>query len=479
MAKSKNNFTRKQKPPVQFVGEHDKVPPQAVDIEEIVLGSIMLEADALTAIVNVLKPEIFYKESHQIICKAILQLHKRDDPVDILTVTNELINNKELELIGGGQVITNLTDRIGSTANIEYHMKILSQKHIQRELIRVGSEIVKDAYEDGKDVFDLLDSIEDNLALIWQPINMLKKKRTKDVGKSLEKAFSEETDETIFTKVYNTGYPIFDDKVETTHNKILLLAGAAADGKSRFVSSYMFRLLGKHTKNIAIKWVTLEDSAEDVSTFYFSSLSMLTIKDIKRKRINNNQREYLNNILKVYNTFDIEFTEESQKIREITKSFEVFCQQRPDKLNILIIDNLLSLMDRDDFGRDLNPMYDYVMAQILICKQRTKGLIIPIHHYRDAQMNKGNLHEGYRPRIDDLKGTEALRRVPNQVLLFNNPSKRKDLFKEYYGERKKILKNMFIVDPGKIRDDDNDDMSALMYFYADLGYCTFYEIPRV
>ena len=147
----------------ETVFEHGKIPPQALDLEEAVLGAMMLENDRLAEVIEVLKPEVFYKESHQIIFSAIQRLFGQNEPVDILTVTEELRKSGELDIAGGPYFITMLTNRIASTANIEFHSRIILQKFIQRELIRVSSEIIKDAYEDTTDVFDLLDKAENGL----------------------------------------------------------------------------------------------------------------------------------------------------------------------------------------------------------------------------------------------------------------------------------------------------------------------------
>ncbi|MEB3330839.1 MAG: DnaB-like helicase N-terminal domain-containing protein, partial [Candidatus Sericytochromatia bacterium] len=114
--------------------DHGRVPPQAVDLEEAVLGAIMLEKDALTAVIDVLKPEVFYKEAHQEIFRAITELFNKSEPVDILTVVNQLKLTGRLDIIGGAYYITQLTNRVASSANVEYHSRIIIQKHIQREL---------------------------------------------------------------------------------------------------------------------------------------------------------------------------------------------------------------------------------------------------------------------------------------------------------------------------------------------------------
>lgn len=143
--------------------EHGKIPPQATDLEEAVLGAMMLENDKLAEVIEILKSEVFYKEAHQKIYSAIIRLYGSNQPVDILTVSDELRNTGDLDLVGGAFYITSLTNRVASAANIEFHARIILQKYIQRELIRISSEIIRDAYQDSSDVFDLLDKAETGL----------------------------------------------------------------------------------------------------------------------------------------------------------------------------------------------------------------------------------------------------------------------------------------------------------------------------
>lgn len=167
-----NNFNEsvlKKRPPVKpayntFQAQNfGKLPPQALDLEEATLGALMLEKDALTKVIDILHPNSFYKDSHRLIYGAIRNLFERSEPIDILTVTNELKKKGELDIVGGPYYITQLTNRVASAANIEFHSRIILQKHIQRELIRISSETIRDAYEDTSDVFMLLDRAEKNL----------------------------------------------------------------------------------------------------------------------------------------------------------------------------------------------------------------------------------------------------------------------------------------------------------------------------
>ena len=145
-----------------------KVQPQARPLEEAVLGAAMLDKDALPVIIDILSKSSFYSDAHQAIYGAMLRLFEKSQPVDLLTVTEELKKSGEVDKIGGPYYLVELTNRVASAANIEYHARIISQKHIQRELIKVSTNIIRDAYEDTTDVFQLLDDAEQGLFKITE-----------------------------------------------------------------------------------------------------------------------------------------------------------------------------------------------------------------------------------------------------------------------------------------------------------------------
>lgn len=153
--------------------EIGKIPPQAVDLEQAVLGAMMLEKNAVNDTIDILTPASFYDPKHFYIYKAIRELFGNSNPIDLLTVTNKLRQEGELELSGGAVYISQLTSRVASAAHAEYHARIISQKYIQREIIRMCSEVLKDAYEETTDVFELLGKAESDLFAIAE--NNMKK----------------------------------------------------------------------------------------------------------------------------------------------------------------------------------------------------------------------------------------------------------------------------------------------------------------
>lgn len=169
-------ITRLKNPSV-LTGDIGKIPPQASDVEQVVLGAMMLEKDALNNTINLVTRETFYDPRHQYIYSAMQELFGNTKPVDLITVTEQLQKNGELEAAGGVAYLAQLTNRVASSAHIEFHARIIIQKHLKRELIKVSSEIIRDAYDDTVDIFDLLNTAESNLFQISES-NMTKQAST-------------------------------------------------------------------------------------------------------------------------------------------------------------------------------------------------------------------------------------------------------------------------------------------------------------
>ncbi len=230
-----------------------KIPPQARELEQAVLGALMLDKDALSIVIDILKPESFYEDAHQKIFYAIHRLFEKSQPVDILTVTEELKSTGNLEIAGGAYYITELTSRIGSAANVEHHARIISQKFIQRELINISNKVIEDAYEDTTDVFELLDRAEQNLFAIAEQ-NL--RRGSDSMSSLITKAIKEieaakEHDEMI------TGVPSgFVDLDRCTggwqKSDLIILAARPGMGKTSFVLSMARNAAVDFKKSIAI-----------------------------------------------------------------------------------------------------------------------------------------------------------------------------------------------------------------------------------
>src|SRR4030043_2213438 len=137
-----------------------KLPPQNIEAEQSVLGGILIENYAINKVVEVLQPDDFYRESHHKIYKSLIDLSERDEPADLITLTNELKNNGHLDSVGGASYVASLIDSVPTAANIDYYAKIVKEKSILRKLIQTSTEIITQSYEDRGDVEGFLDEAE-------------------------------------------------------------------------------------------------------------------------------------------------------------------------------------------------------------------------------------------------------------------------------------------------------------------------------
>jgi replicative DNA helicase len=273
--------------------EHGKVPPQAVDLEEAVLGAMMLEKDKLAEVIELLRPEVFYKTEHQLIFAAIQRLFAQVKPVDILTVTKELEQSGELDMVGGPYFITMLTNRVASSANIVFHTRILIQKHIQRELIRISSEVIKDAYEDTTDVFDLLDKAESNLFSVSETSL---RKNVRDMSSLIKEAINEIAagrSHEGHLKGVGSGFTEID-RVTTGWQKsdLIILASRPGMGKTAFALT-MARNIAVNFKK-AVAFFSLEMSSIQLVTRLISSETEIPSDKLKRGNLEDYEWEQLN-----------------------------------------------------------------------------------------------------------------------------------------------------------------------------------------
>ena len=273
--------------------DHGRVPPQATDLEEAVLGAMMLEQNALTNVVDLLKPEVFYRESHQKIFSVIQELFSAGQPVDILTVTEALKKKGELEIVGGAYSITMMTNRVASAANVEYHARIVLQKFLQRELIRISSEIIKDSYEDTTDVFDILDKAEQQLFAVSET-NL---RRNYDDMHSLVKEAVKQIEGAKNQEGHISGVPSGFaelDRVTAGWQKsdLIILAARPGMGKTAFVLSMARNMAVDFKKPIAV--FSLEMAGVQLVTRLIASEAELAADKLRRGQLEQYEWEQLN-----------------------------------------------------------------------------------------------------------------------------------------------------------------------------------------
>ncbi len=231
-----------------------KLPPQARELEEAVLGAVMIEQNAINDVSDILKDDSFYVDAHQRIWRAIRMLYQNQAPIDLLTVTEQLKKNGELDAAGGPFYVAQLTNKIGSAANVEYHARVLAEKYIQRMLIASSSEVLKEAYEDTTDVFELLDKAEKNLFTIAEN-NM--KRNSEDIQslvfKELEELNIRMNNSSDHLNGVASGFVDLDKATGGWQKSdLIIVAARPAMGKTAFTLALARNAAVDHKKPIAL-----------------------------------------------------------------------------------------------------------------------------------------------------------------------------------------------------------------------------------
>ena len=425
MTNDNQNKTRKSilKPTVNNPNEIGKLPPQAVELEEAVLGAMLLEREALSSVIDILSSDAFYKVQNGYVFAAMVALFNRSEPVDILTVTQELKRTGELEIVGGAYYVSALTNRIASSANIEFHARIVAQKYLQRELIRLSTETIKTAYEEGTDVFELLDETTKNIFEILD--NNVRKQHDKMstlIGKALEEidAAGRQKDGLLGVP---SGFTAMD-RITGGWQKsdLLILAARPGMGKTAFVVSMAKNAAVDFNKPVAI--FSLEMSSIQLVKRLISSETEIPQDKILKGNLENHEFVQLNERIKklavaplyIDDTPALSIFELRAKARRLKEN---------QKVELIIID-YLQLMSGSTDGKGMGNREQEISHISRGLKSLAKELEIPIIALSQLSRQVENRPGGSkRPQLSDLRESGAIEQDADMVMFIYRP--------EYYG----------------------------------------------
>ncbi|MDR0844408.1 MAG: replicative DNA helicase [Tannerella sp.] len=412
----KNNGGRKKNVVVQ-VSDAGRLQPQAREIEEAVLGALMLEKDAYYVVSEILKPESFYEKSHELIYQSIVDLAVSQRPIDMLTVTEQLRKNGNLEIVGGPFYISQLTGKVASTAHLEYHARIIAQKFLARELIRYTGVVQGKAFDETIDVEELMQEAEGELFKISQrnvkndaiQINPIIKKSWELIQSSAQREGM---------SGLRSGFHDLDKITSGWQNSdLVIIAARPAMGKTAFVLSM--------AKNMAVNF--------DIPVAMFS-LEMSNIQLVNRLIVN--VCEIPNEKIKSGQLASYEWEQLDYKIKELydakifvddTASLSVFELRtkarrlvREHGVQCIFID-YLQLMNAS--GMNFGSREQEVSMISRSLKGLAKELNIPIIAL--SQLNRGVENrqglEGKRPQLADLRESGAIEQDADMVCFIHRP----------------------------------------------------------
>ncbi len=402
---------------VSQLPDFGKVPPQAIDMEEAVLGAIMLEKEAVIAILDILKPESFYKETHKKIFKAISDLSLREYPVDLYTVTEELKNHNELESVGGPVYLTQLTSKIVSAANVDYHARIVAQKYIQRELIRVSTEIQTRSFDDSIDVTDLLDFSENALFQVAEgnikrevaPINAV----IKDAIREIEEAGKRE-DALVgipsgFTRL---------DRLTSGWQKseLIIIAARPSMGKTALALSMARNMSIDHGKNVAI--FSCEMSSIQLVNRLIIAETDIPGDKIRNGRLSEEEWKQLDTRIKKLVQAPI-FIDDTPAISIFELRAKCRRLKAQHKLDIVIVDYLQLMSGPDNAGSREQEVSNISRSLKSIAKELNVPIIALSQLNRSVEMRGGTK----RPLLSDLRESGAIEQDADMVVFIHRQEK--------------------------------------------------------
>jgi replicative DNA helicase len=400
-----------------------KLPPQALDLEEAVLGALMLEKDALSAVIDILKPNVFYKDAHQKIFEAIQVLFTESSPVDILTVTSQLRKMGALEMVGGAFYITELTNRVASAANIEFHARIISQKFIQRELIRISTDIINQSYEDTSDVFELLDYAEKNLFDIAQNNLRRDSRKMDDIVKESLKILESLKDKDDTLTGVPSGFTALDRMTNGWQKSdLVIIAARPAMGKTAFVLTCARNAAVQFNKPVVV--FSLEMSSVQLTNRLIAGEAEIEQEKIRKGKLLDWEWHQL--------TSKIGALSEAPLILDDTPALNVFefrakCRRLKAQYDIqMIIIDYLQLMQGKADGKGGGNREQEISSISRALKQVAKELNVPVialsQLSRAVESRPGG---SKRPMLSDLRESGAIEQDADMVLFLYRP--------EYYG----------------------------------------------
>ena len=403
----------------QINAQYGKLPPQAVDVEEAVLGALMLERDAYITVADIIDTPSFYKEEHQKIFDAIKKLSGKEKPVDLLMVTQELKDREQLDEIGGPGYITQLTRRVASAAHTEFHARIIAQKFIQRELIRVSSEIQTKSYDDTIDVDDLIDFSESSLFKVAEG-NI--KKETRPIKPVLIEAI-QQIEKARNQKDGLSGVPSgFTglDRITSGWQRtdLIIIAARPAMGKTAFVLSMARNIAVDHNRPVAI--FSLEMSSIQLVNRLISAETELGAEKIKTGRLEEYEWQQLNQRIKALDNAPL-FIDDTPALSIF--ELRAKCRRLKMQYNIeIIIVDYLQLMTAGTDTRGSREQEVSMISRSL--KAIAKELDVPIIAL--SQLNRSvESREGKRPQLSDLRESGAIEQDADIVTFIHRP--------EYFG----------------------------------------------
>lgn len=392
------------------------VPPQAVELEEAVLGALMLEKDSIIAVQEFVTPDAFYTEEHRLIYKAIEELSTELKPVDLFTVTERLKVKKELKKVGGAAYLAQLTQKVGSAANVEFHAKIIAQKYVQRELIRSATEIQRRSYDESTDVTALIGYAEGEIFKVAEGHVKRSVQSSKDI---LARALAQIEEASKNTSAFNgvpSGFTAIDRvTLGWQLSDLIIVAARPSMGKTAFVLTMARNMAVDHEAGVA--FFSLEMSSVQLMMRLIVAETGLNGNDVKSGRLTPEQWRHLESATKPLGSAPL-FIDDTPAL----SVFEFRSKARRLKIHndikIIIIDYLQLMTGNQDSKGNREQEVAFISRTLkAIAKELNVPVIALSQLSRATEMRGGSK----RPQLSDLRESGAIEQDADIVCFIHRP----------------------------------------------------------
>ena len=398
------------------------VPPQAVELEEAVLGALMLEKDSIITVQEFINPDSFYTEEHRLIYRAIEELSSELKPIDLYTVTERLKVKKELKKVGGASYLAQLTQKVGSAANIEFHAKIVAQKYVQRELIRSATEIQRRSYDESTDVTDLIGFAEQEIFKVAEGHVKRSVQSAADVlARTLAQIEENAKNKSAFNGV-PSGFMALDRvTMGWQTSDLVIIAARPSMGKTAFTLTMARNMSVDHEQ--AVAFFSLEMPAHQLMMRLVVAETGIPGNDLKLGRLSPEQWRHLESATKPLGSAKL-FIDDTPAL----SVFEFRSKARRLKIHsdikIIMIDYLQLMTGGPQAAKGGNREQEVSFISRTL-KAIAKELNVPIIAL--SQLNRSTELRGgsKRPQLSDLRESGALEQDADIVAFIHRP--------EYYG----------------------------------------------
>lgn len=434
-----------------------KLPPSDIDLEQAVLGAILNVKDSIIRVYKDFKPDLFYKESHVLIAESILKLHHQSRKIDLLTVISELRENKKLDIVGGAYYITEIMDRVVSSAHLEEHLEILKKLYVARKQIEVYSNKVGELY-DLIDPYDVANEVGNTLISLQEDSSSENEFTIRELANE-----SIRERETLGNKIidklgYSTGVHELDKVIMGIKSPDLtIIAGRPAMGKT----AVALTLLKSIASEVPVSFFSLEMGAMQLYKRILSAESSVWSKKIKRNDLTENERLYLSQADQNLAELPIVFNDTPALNIDRFRSMAIIHKKKYGTKAIII--DYLGLMKGNTKGYGNNTAEITEISGKL--KRVAKELQIPIIAL--AQLSRAvesRKDEDFRPKLSDLRESGSIEQDADNVIFLWRP--------EYYGLEKPIgirgyeteflPKNLLMFIVAKCRDGETKSVPAFI-----------------